>query len=180
MVIEGTTSAPENSFIKIYRKTTAPDPYYYYQLRNEKTSITTTYPYFYSNRDFASVWSLYIENQSDWRYKPTGADPDDFPPRVSYIRSLEDYQLNSHLYFYSFTIDADSSSIGNKEQLSTNILYGINSTLGREIIAENIPIDTEYIIPEENHLDPSTVYRNLYLEFPTPIELEENNRIYLQ
>lgn len=71
-------------------------------------------------------------------------------------------------------IDGKNSTLGNKNQLKNNILYGVNSKGEKIEIARNIEVDKEFPISESNHKNKDEVYRSLILSFPDKAEVEQD------
>ena len=170
--VESTRSNISTGRILIIKRT---PPVYNYGVSIHK-SKPIDYNYLTSNRDKVSSWTLTTKNYSSWGNVTQDTPKEDILPKSVFVGEVEDYGLDSHLYYYSVKIDSLGSSLTDKEQLKKNILYGENSKGEKTVISSNIDIDKEFIIPAENHLNSNDVYRKLYFTFPDRVEVKEKEQ----
>ncbi|MGI6721877.1 MAG: Cna B-type domain-containing protein [Anaerovoracaceae bacterium] len=126
------------------------------------------YVYQDQNKDKITEWRLRTKNTSSYSASPTEPIPEgaaDF-----YTSSVIDTLKSGHLYYDSVTIENDYT-IDDPSQLENNILYGYNSSGERTEIARNLKIGEEFKIPDDNHQDPSKVYRKLEIAFPNTVKV---------
>nr|WP_278942575.1 hypothetical protein [Methanobrevibacter smithii] len=96
-----------------------------------------------------------------------------------YLSKIEDTDLNDHLYYTSVKIDTSKLNASEKEKAKTNILYGVKKDGTVEVVANNIPIDEYYDLDENNHLSPTDVYRQIYVEFPDRLTINGGEGVKL-
>lgn len=139
------------------------------------------YYYIDDNKDKIVEWTIKSTENSSWINVDAGIDPNTLEYKPIYLYQISDYGLDKHLYYYSIKIDAASyeTKLDDKTVLNENILYGKTNSGNKVEITRNIPIDTEFLIPEGNHLNKDEVYRELYLEFPNRIELKRQQSVKL-
>ena len=186
--IESTRSQVSISNVKISRKTVKPPdppkvPYYHYSLKQNKYYIPQSngiygYDYISLNKDKISTWTLMTWNNSKWENTSNNTPKEDIPPKSIFVSEVTDYDLDSHLYYYSVMIDGKNSTLGNKNQLKNNILYGVNSKGEKIEIARNIEVDKEFPISESNHKNKDEVYRSLILSFGTMSSRDGHEIVY--
>lgn len=156
-----------------------PAPTYIYYVNQSKASPTNL-NYNDSYRDQTSLWSIKTINDSYWSNVAPETPADAILPKSAFVGDIVDSDLNSHLYYYSIKIDANGSLLANKTELNTNILYGsyyVNNVQYDVEIARNIPVNEDYVLPADNHLDKTRVYRKLTLVFPNKVELKHSQYI---
>ncbi|MDR1017525.1 MAG: Cna B-type domain-containing protein [Lachnospiraceae bacterium] len=153
--------------INKYVPPTTPVTSFTYRVYTNKSLSPSSYTYTADNKDKISTWNITTNNASFWTNAVASSQP-----RSVLINNIDDYNLNSHLYYYSVKIDQTSSTLTNKEDLTNNVLYGIDSNNQKIKITEDIPMNEVFYIPSE--------YRNLRrisVEFPDKVKLAQNANI---
>ncbi|MDR1017471.1 MAG: Cna B-type domain-containing protein [Lachnospiraceae bacterium] len=137
-------------------------------------SGASNYNYLSENENKITTWTLSTNNGSSWSHSDDTLN-NTTSPRNVLIESIKDINLNSHSYFYNLKIDTTGSTLINLDELKINVLYGVDESGNKTKITDNIPLDTEFLIP-----DTYQNFRNISIEFPEKVVLAQGKHIVVR